>query len=264
MKNLILLSVIPLLFISLLKAQTVDEILKEHFTVIGQEKLLQTNTFLTNGKIIQGQIEIPFTSSQKRPMFFRSEATFQGMEIITAFDGESGWTVNPFAGSSDPIPMTAEQVDRMTLQADYDGMFYNYGEKGYEVELAGTETVDDIETYVLKLTRPNGDVINTYIDSENYVILKTSSKMKVQEVDVETESFYSNYKYVNEILVPFSLETKRDGETIMQMTFDEIKYDVEINDSLFVMPDVGMTGDSTGAPDSLSGSDSTDSEENPE
>ncbi len=258
MKNLIILSVIAFLLFPVTNAQTVDEILAEHFKVIGQEKLLQTNTFSTKGKIMQGQIEIPFTSFHRRPMYFRSEASFQGMEIITAFDGEKGWAVNPFAGSSDPLPMTAEQVDRMKLQADYDGMLYNYQEKGYQVELVGIESVDDIETYVLKLTRPNGDIINTFIDAENYVILKTSSKLKMQDVDVETESFYSNYKYINEILSPFSLETKRDGQTIMQMTFDEINYDVEIDDSIFMMPEVTAPSDSTDVPDS------TQTEEKPE
>lgn len=258
MKNLIILSVTAFLIFPVINAQTVDEILEEHFVVIGQEKLLQTNTFSTKGKIMQGQIEIPFISYHKRPMYFRSEASFQGMEILTAFNGETGWAVNPFAGSSDPLPMTAEQVDRMKLQADYDGMLYNYQEKGYQVELTGIETVDDIETYVLKLTRPNGDIINTFIDAENYVILKTSSKLKMQDVDVETESFYSNYKYVNEILSPFSLETKRDGQTIMQMTFDEINYDVEIDDSIFIMPEVTAPTDSTDAPDS------TQTEEMPE
>jgi outer membrane lipoprotein-sorting protein len=258
MKNLIILSFIAFLIFPAIYAQTVDEILAEHFAVIGQDKLMQTSTFSTTGKIMQGQFEIPFKSYHRRPMYFRSEATFQGMEIVTAFDGEIGWAVNPFAGSSDPLPMTAEQIDRMTLQADYDGMLYNYEEKGYQVELIGTEALDDIDTYVLKLTRPNGDVINTFIDTENYVVLKTSSKMKMQDVEVETESFYSNYKYVNEILSPFSMETKRDGQTIMQMTFDEINYDVEIDDSIFVMPELTAPIDSNDVPDS------TQTEETPE
>ena len=32
------------------------------------------------------------------------------MEIVTAFDGETGWTINPFAGNTDPQPMTEEQL----------------------------------------------------------------------------------------------------------------------------------------------------------
>jgi outer membrane lipoprotein-sorting protein len=245
MKKLIVPFFLSLIFISSSFAQTVDEILAKYFEVQGQDKLLATTTFMTKGKIIQGQFEIPFTSYQKRPMKFRSEAEFQGMKIISAFNGENGWSINPMMGSTEPQPMTAEQLDRMKIQADYDGMFYNYKDKGYTVEFMGKEPVDDIETYVLKLTRPNGDIITAYIDAENYVILKTDSKMKIQDVDREAETIFSNYKYVDGILVPFSIETKMDGKTVMQMTFDEFKYNTDLDDSLFEMPEVTASTDST-------------------
>jgi len=246
MKKLIILFFLSLIFIGSSFSQTVDEILAKYYEAQGQEKLLATNTFTSKGKIMQGQFEIPLTSYQKRPMKFRSEAEFQGMKIISAFDGENGWSINPMMGTNDPQPMTAEQLDRMKIQADYDGMFYNYKDKGYTVEFMGKEPVDDIETYVLKLTRPNGDIITSYIDAENYVILKTKSKMKIQGVDTEAETIFSNYKYVDDILVPFSIETKMNGKTVMQMTFDEFKYNVDLDDSIFEMPEVTAPTDSTG------------------
>jgi len=245
MKKIIIPFLMIMIFISTSFAQTVDEILAEHFAVIGQEKLLTTNAFTTKGKIIQGQFEIPFTSFQKRPMKFRSEAEFQGMKILSAFNGETGWSINPMTGSTEPMPMTEEQIDRMKIQADYDGMFYNYADKGYTVEYMGTEPVDDLETYVLKLTRPNGDIITSYIDAENYVILKTKSKMKIQGVDTEAETIFSNYKYVDEILAPYSIETKMNGETVMQMVFEEFTYNTKYDDSLFEMPQETAPVDST-------------------
>ena len=247
MKNLIISFLLTMIFASATFAQTVDEILAEHFNATGQEKLLATNTLTMKGKIIQQSFEIPFTSMQKRPMNFRSEAEFQGMKMLSGFDGTMGWSINPMMGSSDPQPMTEEQIDRMKIQADYDGLFYNYKEKGYTVEFIGKENVDDIETYVLKLTRPNGDVVTSYIDAENYVLLKSKSKMKIQGVDTETEVIFSNYKYVNEILNPFAIETKMNGQTAMQMTFDEIIYDVDMPDSMFEMPEVSAPADTTGS-----------------
>jgi len=247
MKNVIVSFVISLFFISVSLAQTVDEILAEHYNAVGQEKLLATNTLMMKGKIVQQSFEIPFTSFQKRPMNFRSEAEFQGMKISSGFDGTMGWSVNPMTGSTGPQPMTEEQIDRMKIQADYDGLFYNYKEKGYTVEFIGKENVDDIETYVLKLTRPNGDVITSYIDAENYVLLKSKSKLKIQGVDTETEVIFSNYKYVNEILNPFSMETKMNGQTAMQMVFDEITYDTEMPDSMFAMPEITAPADTTGS-----------------
>jgi outer membrane lipoprotein-sorting protein len=130
------------------------------------------------------------------------------------------------------------------MQADYDGIFYNYEEQGDKLEYVGTEELDDIEVYVLKLTRKNGDVIDSYIDAENYVVLKTKSKMNVQGVESEAETIFSNYKYVDEMLNPFSMETKVNGETVMQMVFDEIAYNVDIDDSIFEMPEITAPADS--------------------
>jgi hypothetical protein len=133
----------------------------------------------------------------------------------------------------------------MLIQADYDGLFYNYKEKGYTVEFTGKEKVDDIDCFILKLTRPNGDVINTYIDAENYVPLKMNSKMKMQGVETEAETIFSNYKYTNEILTAHSIETKMNGQTVMQMVLDEITYGNDCPDSIFQMPEVSASSDST-------------------
>ncbi|MBT8383500.1 MAG: hypothetical protein KJO59_14275, partial [Ignavibacteria bacterium] len=75
---------------------------------------------------------------------------------------------------------------------------------------------------------------------------------------------YSNYKYVNDMLSPFSLETKRDGQTVMQMTFDEVKYDLEIEESLFALPEVTAPIDSTDTTDTDEVKDKIESEEKPE
>lgn len=227
-------------------SETVDDILTLYFQTIGQDKLLATNTYETKGKIIQAQFEIPFTSYNKRPMSYKLEAEFQGMKIITAFDGISGWSINPMMGSPDPQPMTAEQVEKTKLQADYDGIFYNYADKGYKVVFIDKDFVDDIEVYVLQLTTPTDDIITSYFDTENNVLLKSSSNIIMQDVETEFEMYFSNYKYVNEILIPFSVETKVNGNTMMNMVIDEVTYDVDVPDSMFEMPQTTAPSDSTG------------------
>jgi hypothetical protein len=226
--------------------ETVDDILTLYFQTIGQDKLLTTNTYVTKGKIMQAQFEIPFTSYNRRPMSYRLEVEFQGMKIITAFDGTSGWSVNPMMGSTDPQPMTAEQIEKTKLQADYDGIYYNYVDKGYKVEFIDKDFVDDIEVYVLQLTTPTDDIITSYFDTENNVLLKTSSNMMMQDVQTQFEMYFSNYKYVDEILVPFSIETKVNGKTAINMIVDEVTYNVNVPDSMFEMPEVTEPADSTG------------------
>ncbi len=50
-------------------------------------------------------------------------------KIISVFNGDSGWTINPILSSTEPQPMTSDELERTKLQADYDGMFYNYAPK---------------------------------------------------------------------------------------------------------------------------------------
>ena len=121
MKRLIIPFLLLLMFIATSYAQTADAVLVEYFETIGQDKLLETNTYVTKGKILQAQFEIPFTAYNKKPMSYKLEAEFQGMKIITAFNGVSGWSINPMMGSTEPQPMTDEQIEKTKLQADYDG-----------------------------------------------------------------------------------------------------------------------------------------------
>lgn len=250
MKKLILLLSLFLISLPVSFAQVADEavdnILTLYFETIGQDNLLKTNTYVTKGKIMQAQFEIPFTSYNKRPMSYRLEAEFQGMKIITAFNGVSGWSINPMMGSTEAQPMTDEQVEKTKLQADYDGMYYNYTEKGYTVEFMDKDFVDDIEVYVLQLTTSTGDIITSYFDTENNVMLKSSSNITMQDVETQFEMYFSNYKFVDEILVPFSIETKVNGNTMMNMVVEEVIYNVDVPDSMFEMPEVTEPADSTG------------------
>ena len=81
MKKLIIPFLLSLIFLSVSVAQTADAVLVEYFETIGQDKLLETNTYVTKGKILQAQYEIPYTAYNKKPMSNRLEAEFQGMKI---------------------------------------------------------------------------------------------------------------------------------------------------------------------------------------
>ncbi len=229
-------AVLLVFFSSQMFSQSIDEILQKHFEAVGQKKLLEKGQFVAKGKVIRGQMEIPYTSYHKKPMKFKSVATFQGMEIIQAFDGEKGWSINPFTGSTKPEPLTDEQNEKMKIQADFGGLFHNYKEKGYKVTLLGKETMDDVDVYVIELLRPNGDDIKVYMDAENYVILKTKFKTKVQGVEQEFETYLSNYKSVDGIVDPFDIETKFKGNTVSHIVIDSIDYNVDLPDSIFEMP----------------------------
>ncbi|MEL6256470.1 MAG: hypothetical protein AAFR87_30990 [Bacteroidota bacterium] len=55
----------------------------------------------------------------------------------------------------------------------------------------------------------------------------------MQGQEVEAEIFLSNYKEVNGIPFPHSMEVRANGQAMMEMIFEEIKLDEEVDESLF-------------------------------
>lgn len=237
MKKFLSLFLILFLFISIrfTSAQTVDEILAKHFETIGQNNLSAVQTVKTTGKFVQAGMEIPFTSYALRPNKVRVEGEFQGLKFIQAYNGEIGWALNPFMGDTVPTQAQQDVVDELKDQADIDGLFYNYADKGFKVELVGTEEMEGQQVYLLKLTKENGNEYIYYMDAENYVPLKMKAKVKVMGVEREVETFYSNYKPTDGIVMAYSMESKMGGQTVSQIVVDKVEFNVEVDPSIFEM-----------------------------
>jgi outer membrane lipoprotein-sorting protein len=217
------------------KAQTLQEVLDNYFKTIGQDKLLTIQSMVTKGKLIQGGIEIPIIGYNKRPDKVRLQGTFQGMTFVQAYNGKNGWSLNPFAGDTVAKPLTPEQLDSFKDQADMDGLMYNYKEKGYQAELLPADTVEGHRTFPVQITKPNGNVYINYIDADKFVILKTKARVKVEGVEREVENFFSNYKSKEGMLFPYSIDTKMNGQTVMQMVINNVKLNEELSDTLFTL-----------------------------
>lgn len=225
------------LFCAQAAAQTVDEVIKKNIDAQGGvEKLKAVKSAKVTGKIIQQGLEIPIIIQQKRPNMVRVDVTFQGKTQTGAYDGETGWKTNPFQGSPDPEKIAGDELKELQEQSDMDGPLVDYKAKGHTVELIGKEDLEGTPAYKLKLTLKNGDVRNIYIDADNWLTLKVNLKRKTPGGEMEADQYVGNYKKVNGIMVPFSIETKIAGQTVNQIVFDKMEMDVPIEDSVFKMP----------------------------
>lgn len=238
-KNLILLFAFTLLLTVAASAQTVDDIIKKSTEARGGlQKIKAIKSLKATGKLTitsQG-IEIPITLQQKRPNAFRMDATFQGQSVVQAYDGESGWQVNPFQGVNEPDKMAGDDLKEAQEQADIDGPLVDYKEKGNTVELVGKEDLEGTPAYKLKVTLKNGDVRYIYIDAANYLELKVTAKRRSPGGEQEVDIYPSNYKPVNGVLFPFSTEQKIAGQTQIQITIDKLDIDAPVEDAVFKMP----------------------------
>ena len=99
----------------------------------GAAALNSLQTLRSTGKLlvpIQGQIELGYLQTKKRPDEVRTEASLQGMTQIEAYDGKDGWRVSPFFGRKDlPERMSADDVKALVEATGIDGPFRAIGKQ---------------------------------------------------------------------------------------------------------------------------------------
>ncbi|MGB8358585.1 MAG: outer membrane lipoprotein-sorting protein [Bacteroidales bacterium] len=235
-KSSLLLTVLLLVIGNLLPAQSLDDILKEHFAAIGQDSLLKVNTQKLTGKMVQGGIEIPFIQMAKRPGKVRVEGTFQDLTFVQTFNGTEGWNLNPFTGVTDPQPMSEDDIKGMRYQADMDGMLWNWKDKGSTLTLEGKEDMEGTSCYKIKLETKEGDTFTYFIDSDSYIMLRTNTKMKVMGNEMETDTYYTNYMMIQGIAIPATIETKIKDQLVATLVIDKVELNTDLDDALFEKP----------------------------
>ena len=215
-----------------------DDILNSYYKATGIEKMKDWKTVKSTGKNVAQGMEFPFTAIIKRPAKVRVEAEVQGTKMIQCFDGQAGWNVIPWTGSTAPQDMNPDEVKNMKEQADLEGPLYNWKEKGHKVELLGKEDMEGSSTYKIKVTKANGDIDIYFIDAESFILLKTSSKVKIQGNETESETFYTGYKDINGVQMAMTISTKIKEQTVYSVVIEKTEINVDIDDNVFVKPAV--------------------------
>ncbi len=219
-----------------LQAQELSAILENHFKVIGQEKLLQVETITTEGTLLQAGITFQVKSFMKRPNKIRIQGSYQNTAFIQAYNGSVAWGVNPFAGITKAQKLSDEETVKLSEQANFDGLLFTYQEQGYKAELLDPQNIGDILVDVIKLSKPDGTEITYYLDSETSVILRSHTKMVIGGIEREYDTTFRDYKFVDGILFPFTVDVSVKGQEVMNYRFTKIELNKSIPDFIFNMP----------------------------
>ncbi|MEN8005871.1 MAG: hypothetical protein ABFS42_02605 [Candidatus Krumholzibacteriota bacterium] len=221
------------------QAMDADELIAKTIEASGGlEKLKSVETVKFTGKFLAQGMEFPFTMIQKRPDMMRIDAEIMGATMVQCYSGEKGWTINPMTGSTDPQPMSGIEEKSFKLQSDMDGPLIDYADKGYTVEYVGEEEVEGTPAHRLKVDTNDGIVMDVFMDAEYFLVIKSSNKLTVDENEFETQTYMSDFQEVEGLVIPFAIET-RSGDAVMnQIMMEKAEYGVEVDDSLFAMPEV--------------------------
>src|ERR1700738_1051208 len=126
------------------KAPALDELVAKNIEAKGGADALRAlKSLRSNGKMIvnEGQLELAYVETKKRPGEVRAEFTLQGMTAGQAYDGEEGWKISPFQGRKDPEKLSADDVKPLMEDAEIDGPLVDWKAKESTLVYLGREDV---------------------------------------------------------------------------------------------------------------------------
>ncbi len=220
-------------------AQTADEIVAKHIEAMGgadKWKALKSmemkNKFSVQGMDIDSKTVIVNGKS------LRTDISVMGQEIISAINGETGWAQQPamMGGTGEPEDMPGALIKESRKQVNLGGSLLNYKDNGSTVELVGKEKLDGVDVYHLKLTEKNGDITNLFLSTANFYTLKSSGKRNIQGKDIDAEVNFSNFKQVEGLTFPFTMETASPMGGMMTIETETIKLNPTIDEAIFKKP----------------------------
>jgi outer membrane lipoprotein-sorting protein len=218
-------------------SQETSDILKKMVEAQGGKKVLENIKDMTQSgslELIQMGMTASMTMYKKEPNKVRMDIEVMGMIITQAFDGETAWGVNPQTGSTEEMPeQQAEDMKRMALGIDA----LLYPEKyGLAYAYTGKEKIEEKDYLVLEQTFSDGRKATLYIDPKTYLTYKSeSTTVNQMGVEVEQETFESDFKKVNGMTIAHSIIIFQDGEEFMTLAITEVSFNSGLEDSLFKM-----------------------------
>lgn len=220
-------------------AQTAEELVNKNIQAKGGlEKMKAIHSARITGKLNAGGGFIASVGEEKmRPNLVRQTFSLQGMTAIQAYDGSTGWQIQPFGGHKDPELMGEDDLRDLVLDADFDGPLVDYQEKGNSVEYLGHDVVDGDDALRLKVTLKNGDILYYYLDPDTFLEIRRESQQFIRGSIREHALEMGSYKPVNGVMYPYSIsEGPKSNPNAQATTIEKIEVNVPIPVSDFALP----------------------------
>jgi outer membrane lipoprotein-sorting protein len=220
------------LFITVvINAQSLDQIVKNHSAAVKQDKLAKISSIRITGKMSAMGMEMPMVMIMKNPDKIKVTYSISGQEMISVFDGEKGFMVNPMMGSTNPIELTGEQLKQVQNNNIYQNQIVNYF-KNKKLTLEGQESINNKPAYKIKVNNENSPIY-LYLDKESYLLVRMSTNINQGGKSVNTDTYMSDYIDINDVVLPKKTIAMMNGIEAVVISFDKIEVNIPIDDDIF-------------------------------
>ena len=214
-----------------LNAQSLEEIVKNYSIANKLDQVASRKSIKITAKMSMMGMEMPMEIWMKNPNKIKTVMNMSGQQMVQAYDGEKGYSVNPMTGSTQPVEMGSEEIKQLLRNNNFENMLEKYLKNG-QLEVAGEEAVNGKPAIKLKATIEPGAVSTLFIDKASWLIVKQTMNVTQGGMPVTVETYPSDYKEINGLIMPMKTTTSVSGME-MVVNFTNVEVDIPMEDSIF-------------------------------
>lgn len=222
-----------LLAVTVINAQSLDEIVKRFSEANRYDRLNQLSTIKISAKMSMMGMDIPMEMFMKKPDKVKTITNFNGQEIISSFDGTKGYTINPMAGSTTAVEMTPEEAKQAQNNNVFKNTLENYLKEG-KLTLLGEENVNNKPAFKVKADIDGVNSTTMFIDKESYLLTKSSTNITQGGMPMTVDSYPSDYKEIEGLIFPMKTTSSAQGMDFV-IVYDKVEVNVPMDDSIFTL-----------------------------
>ena len=223
---------------------SLEDLLSRHLAARGGAAAMAAIRSLEmTGSMRPGGFDVPFTYREvaARPGSVRIEATLQGLTVVQAWDGDSGWQIQPFQGRKDAESLSEDDVKSLAEEADFEAPLINAAAKGVKLERLDDEDIDGLPAYAVRATLKNGDQQTYYLDPEAMLTLRVITRQSLRGAETFSQTDYGDYEKVAGVYFPFEVASGPKGSSVQQkVTYSKIVANIVVDPKIFTRPSAAV------------------------
>ena len=239
-------SLLPLcLFLTITKlpaqsSLTLDDIIARHTDAMGgKEKIESLHSVEISLRIKDPGFEVDGVYHAARPGKMRIDIMADGKRVyMERFDGEKGWQWNGKEEKEEGAVPTATLRHGVELPGNLFGL-HEMQKRGHRLELAGRETIDGVDYYVVHVTFADAYETSLYLNPQDWRITRRR-EVRALHPDVDPtpttiETRYFDFRQVDGFWFAFANEDVdlKTGKIIESAQIKEIKVNPPFDPATF-------------------------------
>ena len=217
-----------------------DAIIAKHIAARGGLGALEAiKTLKMTGVMRPGGFDarLAYVETIARPDSVRIDATLQGLTVVQAYDGKSGWQIQPFQGRKDPETLSSDDVKSLQEEADFEDPLINAQAKGATIDNLGIQEIDGGSTYALRVNLKDGDQQIYYLDPDAWLTIRIVTRQILRGAETLTQTDLGDYEKVNGVYFPYEVASGPKGSPTQQrITYDKIVANEVVSPEIFELP----------------------------